>query len=155
MNDVRKMVMTLSMLVLLSPAALVKAQQPEVDPNISYRRNVMKSIADNMGAIGDILKNRLPMNEHLADHAKNVERSAAMIAKAFEKQVNDNKEGGSKDEIWKEMAKFKEKADALTKEAGAFVAVMGGGDSAAIMGQMQKVGKACKSCHEDFRKPKN
>ena len=155
MNNVRKMVLALSMLVLLSPAALVKAQQGEVDPNISYRRNVMKSIADNMGAIGDILKNKLPMNAHLVDHAKNVERSAAMIAKAFEKQVNDHKEGGAKDDIWKDMAKFKEKADTLTKEAGAFVAAMSGGDTATIMGQMQKVGKACKSCHEDFRKPKN
>ena len=155
MNDLRKMVVALSLLVLLSPVALVKAQQTEEDPSISYRRNVMKSIAANMGGIGDILKNRLPLNAHLADHAKNVERNAAMIAKAFEKKVNDDKAGGAKDDIWKDMAKFKEKADTLTKEAGALATVMGGGDGAAIMGQLQKVGKACKSCHEDYRKPKN
>ena len=155
MSMIRKLMVALSLLGLLAASVSVTAQQPEENPYISYRRNVMKSLASNMGGIGDILKNQLPYQTNLVDHAKNVERSAAMIAKAFEQKVNDEKPGGSKDDIWKEMGKFKEGADTLTKEAGALAAIIGGGDGKAIMGQLQKIGKACKSCHDEFRKPKN
>ena len=39
---------------------------------IKYRQNVMKSTAGHMGAIVDILKNRLPLEAHIVDHARSM-----------------------------------------------------------------------------------
>ncbi len=35
---------------------------------IKYRQNVMKATGGHMGAIVDILKNRLPLADHIVDH---------------------------------------------------------------------------------------
>ncbi|MDH4246697.1 MAG: cytochrome c [Deltaproteobacteria bacterium] len=155
MHTIGKWLVMALLAVVVVPVGMLSAQQPEENPYITYRRNVMRSVASNMGGIGDILKNQLPFQANLAEHAKNVERSAAMIAKAFEQKATDEKKGGAKEDIWKDYSKFKMGAENLTKEAQALTGVMAGGDSKAIMGQLQKVGKACKDCHEAFRKPMN
>jgi cytochrome c556 len=53
--------------------------------------------------------------------------------------------------VWNEPAKFKEAAERLQSELSRLVSVSKGGDEAAVKAQIGAVGKACGSCHENFR----
>ena len=45
---------------------------------IKYRQNVMKSVSGHMGAIVDILKNGLPLKDHIVDHALSMQQISRM-----------------------------------------------------------------------------
>ncbi len=53
--------------------------------------------------------------------------------------------------IWNEPAKFKEAQERLQSEVSRLVSVSKGGDEGAVKAQIGAVGKACGSCHENFR----
>ena len=50
---------------------------------IKYRKNVMKSSGGHMGAIADILKNDLPLQAHILDHARSINQNSKMILEMF------------------------------------------------------------------------
>jgi len=53
--------------------------------------------------------------------------------------------------IWNEPAKFKEAQERLQSEVSRLGSVSKGGDEGAVKAQIGAVGKACGSCHENFR----
>src|SRR6267378_615749 len=53
--------------------------------------------------------------------------------------------------IWNEPAKFKEAQERLQSEVSRLVSVSKSGDEGAVKAQIGAVGKACGSCHENFR----
>lgn len=120
---------------------------------VSYRQNLMEGIGHDAGAIGDILKNGLPLGKSAAGHARSIAEHARLISAAFEKKAlgapNDAQEA-----IWADPAKFQKAVASFQAEADAFAATAQSGDLAKIGAGMQKLGKACGSCHENFRKPK-
>lgn len=59
---------------------------------------------------------------------------------------------GAKAEIWSHPADFKAAAAGFATEARKFDAVAAGGDVAAIRAEYGALGKACKTCHDPFRK---
>ena len=52
---------------------------------IKYRKNVMESTAGHMGAIVDILKNDLPLQAHILDHARSIQQNSKMTLAMFPK----------------------------------------------------------------------
>lgn len=120
---------------------------------VSYRQNLMEGIGHDAGAIGDILKNGLPLPKNAAAHARSIAEHARLIGAAFEKKAmgapNDAKEA-----IWADWPKFQKAVADFQAEADAFAASAESGDLAKIGQGMQKLGKACGSCHEKYRKPK-
>jgi cytochrome c556 len=142
-------IVTLAALLLLAGPA--RAQ----DDNgyVSYRQNLMEGISHDVGAIGDILKNGLPLQKSLAAHARSVAAHAQLISAAFEKKAlgapNDAKAG-----IWEDRAGFEKAVAAFQTEADAFAATAEGGDMKKIGAGMQSLGKACGSCHDTYRKRK-
>ena len=136
---------------LLVFAGLARAQDDK--GFVSYRHNLMEGIGHDVGAIGDILKNGLPQQKNIATHARSVADHSRLIAAAFEKKAlgapNDAKE-----DIWTDWAGFEKAVASFQAEADAFALTAQGGDMAKIGAGMQSLGKACGSCHETFRKPK-
>ena len=120
---------------------------------LAYRQKVMKGIGTNIGAIGDILKNKLPYSENIVTHAKAMQEASGLIESAFEKKITEGKTD-AKLEIWQEWEKYVAAARKLEEESGKLAEVAAGGDMAAIGAAMQKVGDACGSCHKPYRKPK-
>ena len=53
--------------------------------------------------------------------------------------------------IWSEMDKFKDKADKMQAEVRKLAQTAKSGDEAAIKAATGDTGKACKSCHDDYR----
>jgi len=120
---------------------------------IAYRQKVMAANGANMGAIGDILKFKLPYEKDIAGHARAISINAKMIPTAFEKPVSAGKTD-AKPEVWKEWDDYKKDAKKLVEASDKLAKLAEGGDTKAILAQVKAVGDACQHCHEEFRKPK-
>jgi cytochrome c556 len=136
---------------LILTSGVIQAQEDEAF--IQYRQKVMTSNGANMGAIGDILKNKLPYQNHIAVHAQEIQRMSTLIPDAFKKDIASGKTD-AKPEIWKEWAKFTEDANTMGLEAAELAKVAQGGSMEAISAQVKKLSDSCGNCHKPYRKPK-
>jgi cytochrome c556 len=144
-----RVIVSIAILLALPGSALAQDDKGFV----SYRQNVMEGMGHDTGAIGDILKNGLPLQKNIPGHARSIAEHARLISAAFEKKAlgapND-----AQPAIWQDWAKFQEAATAFQAEADKFVAAAQTGDPGKIGAGMNALGKACGNCHETYRKPK-
>lgn len=153
MRTIRRNLRTLVILLvsLSVPFTTVLAQEDEA--LTQYRQKVMTSQGTSMGAMNDILKNKLPFPNHIVAHAQDIQRMTVLIPDAFKKEITAGKTD-AKPEIWKEWDKFVTAAEALGQEAAKLAEVVQKNDMEAITAQVKKVGDACGTCHKPYRKPK-
>ena len=144
-------IFAVALLGLALSAPAVMAQSP-AEGSIQYRQKVMTGIGSSMGAIGDILKNKLPLQANIAEHAKVININSKLIASAFKENVSEGKTD-AKPDIWKEWSKFEEAAKKLETASAKLAEVAAKGDMAATGDAIKGVGGACKGCHDDFKKP--
>jgi len=90
-----------------------------------------------------------------------IQRSAAIAEFAsklpYEAFIPGSETGGTpptraKPEVFKDTDKIKSLAEKMQGEVAKLNTVAKGGDIAAIRAQFGEVGKACKACHDDYRK---
>ena len=118
---------------------------------IKYRQNVMKSTAGHMGAIVDILKNRLPLEAHIVDHARSMLQISRMILSMFPEGSGKGRTR-SKQAIWKNWSKFESSANDFERESAKLSEIAENGDMEALAKQVRATGKTCSGCHRNFRK---
>ena len=118
---------------------------------IKYRQNVMKGTGGHMGAIVDILKNRLPLADHIVDHARSIQQNSKMTLAMFPKGsgLGDTK---AKPVIWENWSKFESAVKAFVRESAKLAKVAESGDMEALAKQVRATGKTCGGCHRNFRK---
>jgi cytochrome c556 len=118
---------------------------------IRDRHELMEGIGKNAKAIGDTLKEGGAGDRSLiGDAALKIQTSAAKITALFPKGSTDPK-SRAKPEIWTHWKKFEENAKLLEATAGELAAAaQSGGD---VGSASKKMFGACKSCHDEFRKP--
>jgi cytochrome c556 len=132
--------------------ASAQAQDDEV--YIEHRQKVMKAISGHAGAIGDILKNKLPYTSSIVAHAQALQLTSTVIEDAFKHQVTEGKTD-AKPEIWQDWDKFAAAAKTLGEESGKLADAAQSGDMDAVGALAKDFGKnACGGCHKSFRKPK-
>ncbi|MDH3604743.1 MAG: cytochrome c [Candidatus Tectomicrobia bacterium] len=120
---------------------------------LTHRQKVMQSIGGHMGAIGAIMKNKLPYEGTIAAHAQALQMTSTVIEDAFKKEITAGKTD-AKPDIWQDWEKFTAAAKKMGEEAGQLAKVAQSGDMAAVGAQVKALGKACGECHKPFRKPK-
>lgn len=120
---------------------------------IEYRQKLMGSIGANMGAIGDIMKYKLPLQGNIKGHAQAINANAKLVTAAFKHKAAEGKTD-AKPEVWSNWSKFEEAANKMEMASAKLADVAGGGDMAAVGDAIKSLGGACKGCHDDFRKPK-
>ena len=118
---------------------------------IKYRQNVMKSTAGHMGAIVDILKNGLPIEAHVVDHARSMLQNSRMTLSMFPKGSGKGRTK-SKQSIWKNWSEFESAANDFERESAKLSEVAESGDMEALAKQVRATGKTCSGCHRNFRK---
>ena len=118
---------------------------------IKYRQNVMKSVSGHMGAIVDILKNRLPLKNHIVDHARSMQQISRMTLSMFPEGSNKGRTK-SKQVIWEQWSEFESAAIDFEQESIKLVEVAQSGDMEALSKQVRATGKTCSGCHKNFRK---
>ena len=118
---------------------------------IKYRQNVMKSTAGHMGAIVDILKNHLPLETHIVDHARSMLQISRMILSMFPEGSGKGRTR-SKQAIWGNWSEFESAANDFERESAKLSEVAESGDMEALAKQVRATGKTCSGCHRNFRK---
>ncbi len=115
---------------------------------IDYRTHVMKTMGEQMGAVGMILEKKIPP-DNLAAHLKVLAVTATQAKKAFEPKVPG---GNSKPEVWSDWADFSKRLDELVSGTADLAKIGQSGDVAAVSGKLRSA-LNCKSCHDTYRKP--
>ena len=118
---------------------------------IKYRQNVMKSVSGHMGAIVDILKNGLPLKDHIVDHARSMQQISRMTLSMFPEGSGKGRTK-SKQVIWEKWSEFESAAGDFERESSTLVEVAQSGDMEALSRQVRATGKTCSGCHRNFRK---
>ena len=118
---------------------------------IKYRQNVMKSVSGHMGAIVDILKNGLPLKDHIVDHALSIQQISRMTLSMFPEGSGKGRTK-SKQVIWEKWSEFESAASDFERESIKLVEVAQSGDMEALSKQVRATGKTCSGCHRNFRK---
>ena len=118
---------------------------------IKYRQNVMKSTAGHMGAIVAILKNGLPLEAHVSDHARSMLQNSRMTLSMFPEGSGKGRTK-SKQAIWENWSEFETTAKNFERESAKLAEVAESGDMGALAKQVRATGKTCSGCHRNFRK---
>ena len=118
---------------------------------IKYRQNVMKSTAGHLGAIVDILKNGLPLESHVSDHARSILQNSRMTLSMFPKGSGKGRTK-SKQSIWENWSEYESAANNFERESTKLAEVAESGDMEALAKQVRSTGKTCSGCHRNFRK---
>jgi cytochrome c556 len=153
MARIRRNLWFVALVVVCLALPLASAQAQSDEAFVQYRQKIMTSQSASMGAINDILKNKLPYAEHIAAHARDIAAMSALVKDAFKKEIAAGKTD-AKAEIWKEWEKFVASAEAVANESSKLASVAQSGNMEAVGEQVKKVGGACGDCHKPYRKPK-
>lgn len=144
----------LTLAMALASGSLATADDHEASQaQVEYRQKLMSVIGTNMGAISDILKNRLAVPGAVANHANQMADAAALIAPAFKKELIQGATD-AKPEIWSDWAGFEAAIADYESAARVLAAAAEGDDPGAVGSAMRGLGKSCGGCHKPFRKPK-
>jgi cytochrome c556 len=119
---------------------------------IKYRQSALFVMGQHFGRIGAVVKGERPFDkDEVARNAAIVEAMSKLPWDAF-LAGTDKGETHAKPEIWTDAAKFKSRHEKLEQETAKLAQVAKGGDLNAIKAQFGETGKACKACHDDFRR---
>jgi cytochrome c556 len=115
---------------------------------IDYRKHVMKTIGEQVGAIQLILENRVPA-DNLAVHLQVIAATAPQAKSAFTAEVAG---GRSKPEVWANWEDFSQRLDRFVAGAQELAQAAQAGDAAAAAAKLPAT-LDCKGCHEVYRAP--
>ena len=146
----KQIIKVAALIVLLSYCFFGSSSLADSKGIIKYRQNVMKSTAGHMGAIVDILKNDLPMQAHILDHARSIQQNSKMTLAMFPKGTGLGNTK-AKPAIWENWSKFESAVKAFVRESAKLTKVAESGDIKAFAKQVRATGKACGGCHKNFR----
>ena len=115
---------------------------------IDYRKHVMKTIGEQVGAIQLILEDRVAA-DNLAVHLKVIAATAPQAKSAFTAEVAG---GRSKPEVWANCDDFSQRLDEFVAGARELARAAESGDAAAAAAKLPAA-LDCKGCHEVYRAP--
>jgi cytochrome c556 len=117
---------------------------------VQYREAVMKTLNEQVGALGQIASGVAP-DDNLVAHMDILALAASAALKAFEPKVPG---GQAKPEVWADWADFSKRMTAFAQQtaAGAKIAKSQGKDAAMV--QLIDYADSCKGCHDMYRQDK-
>jgi cytochrome c556 len=131
------------------PAA---AQFAKPEDAIKYRKAAFTVMATHFGRVAGMANGKIPFDAKMA--AENAEIATMMSKLPYAGFIDGTDKGETKAEpkIWTEMDKFKAAAAKMQEEMVKLNAAAKGGNLDAIKTAAGDTGKACKACHDNYRK---
>jgi len=112
-----------------------------------YREHTMEAIGGHMQAMVDIVRQKVPHTSHLPIHAD----AMASLAEISDSLFPEGSEGGDAlPAIWSDAEDFAKHISAFKDAAIGLQSAVANGEP--IGPAFQKLGQACKGCHDDYRK---
>lgn len=145
----------LAVAALMIAAPQVLANDPKPEDVIEFRQGVYKVIGWHFRPLGAMAKGDLPFDRDLAVKNSGVVATMSHVAPDAFLRGSDTGETNAKPEIWSKEAQFRSAMERFQKEAATLAEVSKTGDFSAVRAQIGETGKACKNCHDDFRKKRN
>ena len=131
------------------PAA---AQFAKPEDAIKYRKAAFTVMATHFGRVAGMASGKIPFDAKLA--ADNAEIATMMSKLPYAGFVPGSDKGDTKAEakIWTEMDKFNAAATKMQDEMAKLNVAAKGGNLDMIKAAVGETGKACKACHDNYRK---
>ena len=131
------------------PAA---AQFAKPEDAIKYRKAGMTLMATHFGRVAAMANGRIPFDAKAA--ADNAELATMLSKLPFAGFVDGSDKGETKAEpkIWAEMDKFRAATSKMQEEMVKFNVAAKTGNIDTIKAAVGETGKACKACHDSYRK---
>ena len=131
------------------PAA---AQFAKPEDAIKYRKAGMTLMATHFGRVAAMANGKVPFDAKAA--ADNAELATMLSKLPFAGFVDGSDKGETKAEpkIWAEMDKFRGAATKMQEEMVKFNVAAKTGNIDTIKAAVGETGKACKACHDSYRK---
>ena len=138
--------------VALATALPASAQFAKPEDAIKYRKAGMSMMSTHFGRVAAMANGRVPFDAKVA--AENAEIATMMSKLPYAGFIDGTDKGDTKakPEIWSEMDKFKAAAGKMQEEMAKFNVAAKGGNIDAIKAAVGETGKACKGCHDTYRK---
>lgn len=120
---------------------------------VDVRQSVLTLMRANFGPLVGIARDEIPYDEPtVAKAAMRLDQLAAMMEDAFRPDTrNTGVETEALDRIWEQPDAFAEKLATLERRVDLLNEHVRSGDREAVKAAIGDVGKACGSCHDDFR----
>ena len=139
----------LPLLVLSGTAAFASDAEDAVD----YRQGLMEVFSWNASRMGAMVKGEVPFERAAFEsYAKDLAAAARLDVLNGFPEDSVTEESDAKDEIWLNWAGFESSLEDLRTQAAKLAQIAASGDEAAIKEQFGATRKACKACHDDFKK---
>lgn len=145
-----KAISTLALAALAASLSLpATAQFAKAEDAIDYRQSALSVMAAHFGRIGAMAKGDVPFDANMAQENAEV---VVYMSKLPWAGFGPGTEGGkAKADVWKENAKFKERASNFEAEAVKLAAAAKQGDLASLKAAFGNTAASCKACHDSFR----
>lgn len=140
-------------LALGATLSLNAAAQAKPEDLVKQRKAALTLVAKYFGPIGAMVQGKAPYDAKIvARNAGYLETLSAMPWDGFDASTESFKETRAKPELYKEKAKFDQMATDVQGAIAKLNAAAKGTDQNAVKAAFGDVGKACKSCHDAYRK---
>jgi cytochrome c556 len=148
----RSMLMTTAVCAGVCTALPAAAQFAKPEDAIKYRKAAFTVMATHFGRVAAMATGKMPFDAKAV--ADNAEIATAMSKLPYAGFVDGSDKGDTKAkaEIWSEMDKFKAGASKMQEEMAKLNVAAKGGNMDAIKAAVGETGKACKGCHDNYRK---
>jgi cytochrome c556 len=128
----------------------VEFSKPEAA--VEYRQSALYLMGNHFGRIKAQLDVSKPDLEVIRSSAALVDVLKTLPFEAFVPGTEDVGDSAAKPEIWTDNERFLKLAHEMQDKVSALNSAAKSGDVKAIRTAFGEAGKACKNCHEDFRK---
>ncbi len=149
-----KRLLTSIVLAALAAAALPAAAQfAKPEDAIRYRRAGMTMMSAHFGRVAAMANGRVPFDAKVA--ADNAELATTLSKLPYAGFIPGTESGGdtkAKPEIWTEPDKFRAAAGKMQDEMVKLNTAAKAGNLDALKAAAGEVGKACKACHDTYRR---
>ena len=148
----RKIPMAAAGLLACAIALPAAAQFAKPEDAIKYRKAAFTVMARHFGIVAGMAAGKIPFDAKVA--ADNAEIATMMSKLPYAGFVEGSDKGETKAEpkIWAEMDKFRAAAGKMQEEMAKLNVAAKGGNLDAIKAAVGDTGKACKACHDNYRK---
>ena len=148
----RKIPMAAAGLLACAIALPAAAQFAKPEDAIKYRKAAFTVMARHFGIVAGMAAGKIPFDAKVA--ADNAEIATMVSKLPYAGFVEGSDKGDTKAEpkIWAEMDKFRAAAGKMQEEMAKLNVAAKGGNLDAIKAAVGDTGKACKACHDNYRK---